>query len=118
MDTRHYSQRTTDVSTFVLNRRTLPGVVLLILGMLFVLAGIMLMIAFGLPRDVLAHPKRIIGTAVIALGGVFGLAGVVYAVTTNGRSKNSRHMLNEASHTADERRQLMRKQWRLVTVVP
>ena len=86
MDTRHYSQRTTDVSTFVLNRRTLPGVVLLILGMLFVLAGIMLMIAFGLPRDVLAHPKRIIGTAVIALGGVFGLAGVVYAVTINGRS--------------------------------
>ncbi|KAI0215512.1 hypothetical protein LSAT2_032434 [Lamellibrachia satsuma] len=87
MDTRHYSQRTTEMSTFSFNKRTLPGIILLIVGMLFVIAGIMLMIAFGLPRDVLADPKQLIGSVVIALGGGFGLAGVVYAAYVKGRSR-------------------------------
>ena len=85
MDTRRYSQRRTDASTFTLNKRTLPGVVLLIFGMLFVFAGIILMIAFGLPRDVLAHPMRLLGSVGLAVGGTFILAGIIYAICINGK---------------------------------
>ena len=65
---------------------TLPGLILIAVGALILLAGVILLASFGIPRDV-SQPKQFAGPIVLTMGGIVGISGVFYALYLNKKAR-------------------------------
>ena len=70
----HNRDRRSDVQLAVTNK-TLPGILVLVLGLCIVIAGIILFAAYGLPDNVSQNPKTISGPITVSAGVLVCLLG-------------------------------------------
>ena len=88
MDTRRYQQTRSQRSDVTLSSRNLPALVLISLGVLCLVVGVVLIAAFGLPKDVSEKPQQVSGPITGGVGLVFIAIGAVLAIGVKKRHNN------------------------------
>ncbi len=59
---------------------TLPGLILLAIGIVALVTSIILLVAYGFPSDVSEKPESLSGTITLCVGGVLSIAGIIVAL--------------------------------------
>ena len=88
MDTRRYQQTRSQRSDVTLSSRNLPALVVISLGVLCLVVGVVLIAAFGLPKDVSEKPQQVSGPIAGGVGLVFIAIGAVLAIGVKKRHNN------------------------------
>ena len=66
---------------------TLPGLIVLSFGVVILLAGVILLAAYGIPNNVSEYPRQIAAPVLISAGTLVSLIGIACAVHLNKRAR-------------------------------
>ena len=95
---RRYQDRRHDVQMSS-STATLPGLVILGLGIVVLLTGIIMLAAFGIPDNIDEEPRQLAPPIIISIGTIMCLIGIIYAMYLNKKDKAER-ALRKTTHSS------------------
>ena len=93
MEAARYNKRVegrADVKLKVTNK-TLPGILLIVIGIVIIIIAIMMFAAFGLPKDVSQRPKELAGPITVAIGSSTCIVGIVLTLKWRKQQRHVAH---------------------------
>ena len=81
---RHYRDRRPDAKVSS-STKSLPGLIVISVGMAMLVAAVVMLAIFGLPKDISNKPEQLAGPIVAAAGGLVCLIGICCAVYLNNK---------------------------------
>ena len=116
MDVRRYHNRDTTDTPVALSNKTLPGLVVLAIGIIIVITGLILLAAFGVPKDISTNPEKLSGVVALGVGVVISVIGVIMSIVLRKRAREAKREAKRRQREAQQEQQAARQAARIAPV--